>query len=329
MRNLPGQMDDLMEVASFHARDSQLLCADVAAMIFPRAYFPASDELLADISANIIQLVQMLEQEITANEVANSPSPPLLDRSAHLRDPALIDFMLARQAERRLEKRLSAKSDIALSATLPARLLTNASHEIAEAAQTILAATSLNRRSAALEWRRLPPELLHALCWRIVAAVHPERSDETDQFRQNAQKMLACYDEGATTGNAVRKLLHMLGSDYADEIGNAEKAGLALFVGNLAASLRLAEDHVLQLIDRPSIAAFALLQRAAGSDFDPAMENIRLLYGFDTLTPRDITLFEDGFAALSLEDARRVVAEWQVARDSYLLPGRSDMEPLS
>jgi len=197
--------------------------------------------------------------------------------------------------------------------------LVSADHNIAEAAQTLLAVSSLNRRNSDLEWRSLPPELLHNICWRIISE---RNSAEKNAERQKAQQLLASYDEGQTAAAAARKLTHLLAGSYSEERQTVSKAGLELFVAALADATSLDQDQIYRLLDLQSISPFAVIQRAASLDAVQAMENIRLLFGFDQLTPRDINLFESGYASLAVEDARASVLLW---RDTARTPaGNSD-----
>ena len=302
-----GQYDDLLQVAGAYARDSVSLRSDVAAMIFPRAFTPPSEALIADISNKFSQLIADIEQEISREGAAVSSALPALLQSGLQRDPALLDFLLARNAEQQLEMRLAKNSDISLSETLPAVLLASADHNIAEAAQTLLAISSLNRRKASLKWRSLPPELLHRLCWRIVSALD---TGDKEAERQKVQDLLSSYSENQTAANAARKLTHMLGDEHQADKQSAAKAGLALFVAGLADVTFLSQDQICRLLDLPSISPFAVIQRAAEFRAEAAMENIRSLFGFDQLTPRDINLFESGFNSLSIEDAKAAVSMW-------------------
>ncbi len=322
MQNRPEQLDGLLDAASFHARDNERLCADVAAMLFPRAENPPSEKMLAEITAQLTHIAVSLEREIRGTSSADDAPTSFLPGLGFQHDPALVDFLIARHAERQIEARLMANSDVMLADTLPARLLADGHHEIAEAAQAILVNSSMNRRRGKLDWSALPPEQLHMLSWRVVASVQRAVPDSGDSARSKVQTLLTRYDEAAVAGNPARKMLHLIGTSFDDELCDAANAGLALFVAHLAASLKLDEDHILQLIDRPSIAAFAVIQKAAGLKADQAMQNLRLLFGFDRLTPRDIALFEGGFDALKRDDAVGEVKNWRTSRDEYLATSR-------
>ena len=303
-----GQYDDLLKVAGDYARDAAYLRQDVAAMIFPRAFNPPSEALIADISNKFSRLVEDIELLVMPNKDSSSSSLSAFLQSGFHRDPALLEFLLARHSEQQLEMRLAAKSDVPLSDTLPARLLLHGDHNIAEAAQTLLASSSLNRRGAALDWSALPPELIHGICWRIISAQKPQA---TEGIRQKVQHLLSGYDEGRTSAAAALKLLHLLGPKQQDFLQQAEESGVALFVANLARKTLLRHDQVLRLIDLPSISPFTVIQRAAEIGPDNAMKNIRVFFAFDRLSPQDISLFERGFESLTPDDAGAAILAWQ------------------
>lgn len=308
MHDSLGQYDDLLKVAGDYARDADRLRLDVAAMIFPRASNPPSEALLADITQKFSRLIEDIERNIAPGGGKSSFGLTALLQSGFHRDKALLEFLLARHAEQQLEMRLAARSNFPLSHTLPSRLLVDGDHNVAEAAQTILATSSLNRRAAPLEWGVLPPELLHGICWRIVSA---QKTEDAGVARQKMLQLLANYDESRIASSAAQKLLHLLGGKHHVALESAEEAGLTLFVSNLARKTLLRYDQLIRLIDLPSISPFAVLQRAAGLNSETAMKNVRAFFGFDRLTPNDIMLFEQGFDQLPSADAKAAVLGWQ------------------
>ena len=80
--------------------------------------------------------------------------------------PTLSIFALARVAEDRLEARLATTKPPLLN-----KLLDHADGNVAEAAQMLLAADSLHRHVRGNAYLALPAELLHKICWRVVAAL--------------------------------------------------------------------------------------------------------------------------------------------------------------
>ncbi len=320
LAELPNNNNDLLTAAASHARDVHALCNDVAAVIFPSAITPPTEATISAVTGKLVALVSDIEAVLRKNsQIPPSGLPgswPLLAQSGFLREPDLIDYMLARAAEDRLEARLSSTSQ-----TLPAQLLDHADPNVAEAAQALLAADSLHRRAKGFSYNALRPELLHQLCWRLAAAIEVADGARDASIVANARSLLAEYDEGATAQVAASKLVHFLGRERDKDLGDPEAAGLQLYVAHLAYMLAIDQDHVLNLIGSGSAAPLAIMLRAAGNDAAQAMAVIYLFNGF-SLRPRDIGLFEQGFEQLDVNDAKAEVIRWSNERGQYLMfPG--------
>ena len=321
LNDIAASRTDLLAQAASTARDSENLCADVAAMIFPTASIPPSEEMLANVSMKLVALVRSIEMAVT-NSVAEDFSQPaswqLLSRSGFLREPELIDFILARVAEDRLEASIKAKGDARAGNQLPAQLLDHSDPQIADAAQSLLAADSLHRNSTRLAYHALRPELLHQLCWRVVAALEVAAGAKNPSHIASAKALLADYDENATARTAARKLTHFAGDEIGERMFDPVQAGVHIFVSAVATEMGLDHDHVLRLIDTPSATPLSILLRGCGVARDDAMETLYLAKGFD-LTPRDIALFDQIQANMSPEDAHVETARWAVGRAQQLL----------
>jgi len=186
----------------------------------------------------------------------------------------------------------------------------------------ILAASGMMRRGALPAWNELPADLLHQLCWRIVAMLEEKHSrggditadqTESDQLRSNAHILLANYSESLHLPVAAEKFIHLSGNRFASDTDDVAHCGLAIFVAGLADRLKIDASHIVQLLGATSLCVFAVLQRAANIDKIQAMANIHLLYGFD-LTPHDIALFEQGYIEISMEQAQKAVTGWHIIR---------------
>ncbi len=314
---LPDSKQDLLTVGAMYARDVQALCNDVAAVIFPSAITPPTEATINAVTDKLVALVSDIETILRPRSEIRSHSLPgtwqLLAQSGFLREPDLIDYILARVAEDRLEARLSGPSR-----KLPAQLLDHADPNVAEATQALLAADSLHRRARGFSHNALRPELLHQLCWRLVAAIEVADGARDASVVASARLLLADYDEGATAQVAAGKLVHFLGQERDNDLSDPEKAGLQLYVAYLAHRLEVDQDHILHLIDSGSAAPLAIMLRAAGNNPAQAMAVIYLFNGF-SLTPRDIGLFEQGFERLDPQAAKAEIIRWSKERAQYLM----------
>lgn len=316
MHDLPNKSEDLLSVGAEHARDIHALCDDVAAMVFPSATIPPAESTISAVTTKLVTLVSDIENRLHDRDTGSAESLPhtwsLLARSGFLREPDLIDFALARVAEDRLETRIAAATP-----NLVSQLLDHPDANVAEAAQNLLAADSLHRRARGQSHHALRPELLHQLCWRVVAAVEVNDGDRDQYVIINARNLLADYDEGQTAQAAAHKLVHLVGDEYSTVLIDPDTAGLHLYVAEIANRLHINHDHVLRLMDSRSTAPFVIMLRAIGCNPEQAMASLYRFNGF-SLTPRDIGLFDIGYEKLSQETAIAEVRRWSLARTQYL-----------
>lgn len=319
MDHLFGQNDDLLSVAATHASDIDALCADVAAIIFPTAINPPTDAVITAVSTKLVQLVSEIESKLLArpNEPNSTPVTwTLLYRSGFLREADLVDFVLARVSEDRLEARLDAKK-----ATLPARLLDHADGNVADSAQILLAADSLHRRSRGNAYLALPPELLHKLCWRIVAALEVSQGQRSPDVIAAARNLIANYDEGQTIISAARKVVHFIGNDHRSELLDPEQSGLHLFIARISAEVNLDHDHILRLIDSGSSAPLSVMLAALEISKEDA-SNILMLLSGQRLTLREAAIFDNCYSLIEHEAVAAEIAAWSVSRSNYLAFGK-------
>ena len=313
--DLPNIKEDLLTVGVIHAHDVHALCNDVAAMIFPSAITPPTEETISAMTRKLVAVVSDIEAQLLdcdrTSELSRSWS--LLAESGFLRERDLIDFMLARVAEDRLDAKLSGSAQ-----QLPAVLLDHADPNVAEAAQALLAANSLHRNAHGFTYQALRPELLHQLCWRLVAAMEVTSGSRNTAVVANARALLANYDEGRTAQAAARKLVHFLDNEHRTGLLDPDNTGIHLYVAYLASVLDIDQDHVLHLIDSGSAAPLGVMLRGADNDAEQAMAAIYRFKGF-SLTPRDVGLFEQGFERLEPEVARSAISGWASARAKYLI----------
>lgn len=316
--DLVAQQDDLLSIAALHVRDVDAICTDVAATIFPSAIQPASDAVISAVSTKLLQLVSDVEAKITRTEIKFGTRPStwqLLAQSGFLREADLVDFALARVCEDRLEAMLPPSTT-----TFIVDLLDHPDGGLAEAAQLLLAADSLHRRTMGGTYSTLPPELLHKLCWRIVAALEVTHGSRSAEVIDEARKVLAAYDERQTAKSAARKIVHLIDETSSSDLLDPAKSGLHLFVAKLASETGLEHDHILRLIDCGSIAPLAVILASIGV-LKPDASTILVLLRGSNLTPKEVGVFNEKYALLDKKSATDQIASWSVLRSNYLAFG--------
>ncbi len=315
---LSSQNENLLSIAATHARDIDALCTDVAAIIFPTAIHPPTDAITAAVSTRMVGLVSDIESQLLGSSDKSNFLPAtwtLLADSGFLREADLVDFVLARVSEDRLDSRLGSAN-----ATLTAALLDHADGNVAEAAQLLLAADSLHRHSRGGSYLTLPPELLHKLCWRIVAAIEVLESRRSPAIIAAARQLIDGYDESQTAASAARKIVHFLGIEYLAELLDPEKCGLHLFVAKISADVNLDHDHILRLMDCSSSTPLALILAALGLPKDMASAHLLLLRG-QMLTSREAAIFDKYYDSIERQIAIAEISSWSASRSSYLAFG--------
>ncbi len=323
-----SHQEDLLTVAAYHARDAQAQCADVSAMAFPAGHLAPSEEMLIAVATKMRALISGIENGIKNAAHKGSITEPeswkLLSQSGFLKEAVIVDFIMARFAEDRLNARIAAQGEVPLMEQLPAQLLSDPDTEIADAAQAILLSEATSRRSPQLLFRQLAPEQLHRLVWRVVAALQMLSGTKNYDHMNAAKSMLAAHDEAQSGRGAARKLVHFAGSKLNDEAFDPQKAGLAIFVAAISSRTGLDQDHILRLIDGHSSAPLAAILRACNVNTDAAMAVICLFKGF-TLTPYEINMFNSSYSVLDALTAQTAIDEWAHARLHYLaFPSMSD-----
>lgn len=315
MDGLLGPQEDLLSIASVHARDVDALCLDVAAIIFPSAVHTPSEATISAVSVKLLQIVRDIEAKLQGTSL-ESITGSLLARSGFLREPDLVDFALARVAEDNLIARLGGGfSEFAVD------LLDSENKSVAEAAQTLLAADSLQLRSQGRSYLTLPPELLYKVCWRIVAALEVLSGSRSELVISNARSLLSSYHEAHTAPASARKIVHFIGDAARYEMSNPHHAGIHLFAAQLSADLNIGHDHILRMIDFESAFPMMVLLAADGVPRDDALQIIIDLRG-NILTAREAALFETEYAQITPVMARDLLNQWSSARMSVLSFGK-------
>lgn len=311
-------MDDLLSVGAKHARDICALSGDVAAVLFPSALARHTEATLSAAKLKLIRLVSDIEDHIMPRP--DRPHVPtswhILAQSGFLREPDIVDFILARVSEDRLEQRIGSGSS-----RLVIGLLDDDRPNVAASARMLLAADSLNRRSDKGHYQSLPAELLHKIAWRVVAALEVEAGARSAEIIAACNALLAGYDEAVTIGAAAKKVVHLLNEKEDHILSDIETTGLHLHVAAIASALELDHDHVLRLMDAASAAPYAVILAAMGVGRESASRLMMKVRG-EALTAREASIFDVTYDAIGLEQARAEVAGWALARAQYLAFGQ-------
>lgn len=238
--------ETIMEIADGEVRVANALRDDLLAALFPHGDEPPSELLQTRVKLKLQTVVAGIQAELGA-EAALAKNWDILARSGLLREKALIEFALSRMAEEKLQKQLSQSGEASPLAQLPASLLGHENARIAEMAKKLLRAEQVAQEERYL-FKRLAPEQLHQLCWRVVAVLQSEASAEPAELHSKAQAMLSAHNADDNPAAVSRKLAFFLGSDWQPELADPRKAGLHLFMAMLSQTLSLPTDQLLRLI---------------------------------------------------------------------------------
>jgi hypothetical protein len=313
--NLPiDHHEDLLSIATAHARDVDALCIDTAAIIFPSATLSPSEATISAVSVKLLQLVRDIEVKL-AGDAREPKTWPLLVRSGFLRETALVEFAMARVAEDKINDRLGDGQPAFVTG-----LLDHPDRNVVDAAQILLAADSLHLRAEGRTFLNLSPELLYKSCWRVVAALEVSQGERSEVVIQAAHTLIALYDEACTAPAAARKIVHFLKDELRNDLLNPATCGVHLFVAQLSAELNLEHDHILRIMDFESALAFMTLIAAVGIPKASALA-ILLNIRCQMLTPREAAIFEADYENISRQDALNTFASWSASRLSLLTFG--------
>ncbi len=316
MDGLLSPQDDLLSIACAHARDVDALCQDVASIIFPSAVHTPSEVTISTVSVKLLQIVRDIEARLQGAS-QESITGPLLARSGFLRETDIVDFALARVAEDNLMARLGGGFS-----QLAVELLDHEDTNVTEAAQALLAADSLQLRSQGRSYLTLPPELLHKMCWRIVAALEVLSGSRSDKTIHNARALITSYDEARTAPASARKIVHFLSDEDRASLSNPHHAGIHLFVAQLSAELNIGHDHILRLIDFESAFPMMVMLAAASLPKNVALQTMIDLRA-QILSPREAALFEAKYTHFIPEMAQQQLSDWSSARLLFLSFGKT------
>lgn len=303
--------EEFLSIARAHARDADVLCLDVAAAIFPAALHPASEATISAASVKLYQIMGDVERSLVGT-TASDETWSLLARSGFLREPDLVDFVLARVAEDKLDARFDIRPPPLVTA-----LLDHHHTHVKHAAAVLLAADSLHRHSGSQRFLAMPPELLHKTIWRVVAALEVWQGNRSAAVIDAARSLIAGYNEASTAQVAARKIVHFVGDEMRLRLLDPVDSGVHLFAAQLGYATRLDHDHVLRIIDLESALPSIVLLAGAAL---PKSSALSLLFQARThnMTSREAYFFDQNYDKLGSVDATREIATWAASR-SHLL----------
>lgn len=306
------EVNALLNAATASANDAQMLCEDIAQQLFPRAVRAPSEEVLAATRLLLQKLVAAIEDGLgIGNDDIVPKSWEILCRSGLLREPALIEFALARRAEERIAERLGV-SGMALIGQLSNRLLHNSDPAISSCARAFLIAENAAQlRTPEQLARQLPADLLHLLVWRVVAVFQMDDKHRPANLVAQGHKLLSAHDEAAAVHAAAAKLVYFLSEDERSCLDNPVSAGLSLYVSGLAHDFRLPHDRILRFIDEDDLGPLLLMLRARGHDAQTALSILQYLRGQrsdDHLLPDMLGHFDE----MGADAARTEVLGWRL-----------------
>lgn len=302
---------EFLSIARAHARDADVLCLDVAATIFPAALHPASEATISAVSVKLLEIIGDVEASLVGNAVTNQ-SWSLLARSGFLREPDLVDFVLARVAEDRLDARLDIRPPPLVTA-----LLDHHDVQVKHAAGILLAADSLHRQYGGQSFLAMPPELLHKTIWRVVAALEVLHGNRSAAVIDAARGLIASYDEAATAQVAARKIAHFVSDEMHRRLLDPIDSGVHLFAAQLAAATALDHDHVLRIMDLESALPSIVLLAGAAL---PKSSALSLLFQVraHNMTSREAYFFDQHYDKLALVDVAQEITTWAASRSTLL-----------
>ncbi|WP_413061236.1 DUF2336 domain-containing protein [Sphingomonas carotinifaciens] len=246
-----------------------------------------------------------------------------LTRAGLLRDPALMDEMIARVRADMLADSLPTAVAGPDAPSLLVRLADAPDGVIAAAARALLAAES--RRRTALDEATgrsdLPAELHHRLVWWVAAAVRPGDAPDIDRaIAEAAARSLAAHDEGERPEAAALRLAVAIDA-RPDELPDLliEALGdrrLALFMALLAHALNIEIEEARAMVLEPEGDRLWLAARALDLD-RPTIAQIALSLS-DADARRDIEALADhldAIVAIPPEAARHALGPIGLPRD--------------
>ena len=301
--------EDAVTLANGQVLATHALRDDLMAVLFPRGGFLPSELLQTRVRLKLQALTASIERMLLGREPQRLQSWSILSESGLLREPALIEFALARIAEDMLRNNIQRASGSSILGQLPVVLLSHENERLSEMARKLLHAEQLVSSDESQMFQRLDSETLHLLCWRVVAALREGGEAENDVLSQSAQALLTAHDSELNPSVIARKLVFFLGQEYRCDLCDPRKAGLYLFVAALDQDYGLGSDFILRLIGGEHVAPLLLLLKSQSMSIEAAAEFIPALRGH--VADNAVPDWEAAYAALDAVDARASIASWK------------------
>jgi hypothetical protein len=318
----PSDHHDLITTAAMHARDVDDVCQAVGTIIALQSIERPNEAMLASANSLLWLLVREIERRLRPYIAETEQNQPvtwdLLKGSGLVTEPILIDYALARFAEAQLQLAIDNSKASHQSEQLAARLLGNKDDWIVQATQNFLAAAGQHDAPSGAMLQNLDPQLLHKLCWRVIAAWEILEGQKDSLSSDAARVMLSQHDETRTLRAAARKLIFFIGGEHRLALSDPAEAGLHLFIAWLAHELEIDHDHAIRLAASQSITPLATMLRAVEVDQERAMAILFLLKGFE-LKPFEVNMFEDNYHNLNPVLAMQAIHVWRSERSRLLL----------
>jgi hypothetical protein len=313
---------EFIATAAMHARDVDSVCQAVGTIIALKSIERPSEAMLSSVNTflwnAVLEIEQRLRPYVSIGEQNQPTTWELLRGSGLLTDPVLVDYAIARFAEKQLHASVNRGNDTQELEQLAIRLLHHDNPLVVAAAQDFQAASSKQKVAIGVTLDNFDPQLLHKLCWNVIAAWEILEGQKDPASANAARELLSNHDEARTLRSAARKLIFFLDNEDRKSLTKPQDAGIYLFVAFLAKELGIDHDHVIRLAASQSIAPLAMMLRAVEMDQEQAMEILFLLKGFD-LRPIEVTMFEQNYASLSELDALQSIQSWRADRARLLL----------
>jgi hypothetical protein len=305
--------EDAVTLATHQVLATHALRDNLMAVLFPRGEGLPSELLQSRVKLKLQSLVLGIERALLSSDVTRSLSWDILSDAGLLREPELIDFALSRIAEDRLQDSVQSASSASILGQLPAKLLSHENDRLSEMARTLLYAEQISASDESQLFHRLDSELLHLLCWRVVAALLELRAADNEILTAAAHALLANHQAESNPAAMARKLVFFLGHEFRAELNDPLQSGLHLFVASLDQDYALGNDFLLRLIGGDYVAPLLLLlkgQSLAATEAAAILSALRAnVAGKDSVDDWH-TLYE----ALDPVEARAAVAAWKLDR---------------
>lgn len=301
--------DNCVAMATGQVRAAQALRDDLLAALFPHSGSAPSELLQSRVKLKLKLLTFGIERALLKSGPEQHQSWNTLSESGLLREGALVDFALSRIAEDKLQNALQSVVKSSALSQLPVILLGHSNERLAAIARTLLHAEHVAATDDAILYHRLDSELLHLLCWRVVAALLECKAADTDTLSNAANALLAEHHSRLNPLAIARKVVFFLGSEYRVSMRDPRSSGLLLFVAWMDRDYNLGCDFILRLIGGGHVAPLLLLLKGQETETHTALEIvIALRSAFGNSDMPDI---RDAYLAIDPIEARVAIETWR------------------